>query len=252
MGLWDTFFGRKKAGEAGQPTAISTKNTPPLRPIGHDDGRCPSCSIALTKLPRQKRACEHCGQMIYPRKRPLDGKVVLFREDELEQLEEQRAIAYGTYDFYVEDRRVREAMRAELTRKFGGAPSESDVSWAIFNADLVKHASAGHWGLYRNTKLAMAQQLTEEKKLTAALETWMEVAYLDMNGASNIGTFDLEFAQLLPHTTGQIEDCIRELGISKDAVKAHFAAACRRAPSGSRLTVSVERAWGKLQSALAE
>lgn len=273
MGLLDLLFSREPREDRG--TSDRRKSLPPLRPIGHDDGRCPYCATPLVKLPRQKRPCPHCGKVMFPRKRPVDGKVVLFREEELEELNEQRAIAYGTYEIYLDGKARQEDARARLRKKFGGEPSKSDVNWSLLIDDLVQHANRKQWGLYRNTKLAMAQQLTEEGKTRAALDAWMEVAYLDMNGANNAASemteteleqmdrdfvamggeklprpFDLRYADLLPHTVGQVQDCCQTLGASIDEAKLIFESACKRAPAKSLHPLSPAQAWLQLREAL--
>ena len=185
MGLLDLLFWKKSS--QGRETAEHHGALPPLRPIGHDDSQCPYCSTPLVKLPRKLRPCPHCGKILYPRKRPFDGKVVLFLEEELDELDEQRAIAYGNYESYLEIKARREGARAKLRKKFGGEPSESDVSRSLMVDDQIQEARDQRWESYRTTKEQMAEQLTAEGKTNAALIVWMEVAYLELNGANDLG-----------------------------------------------------------------
>ncbi len=203
--------------------------------------------------------------MIYPRKRPIDGQVVYFREQELEDLEEQRAIASGNYEVFLAQRQRREDARAKLRAKFGREPSDSDVSWPIFNEDIVNEAKAGELGLYRNTKLSMAQMLQRENKTKQALQSFLEVAILDMNGATNIVSglseaemhefgvkpYDLQYADLLGYVIGEIEECATESRTSDAELEALFAAAWNRIPARSKLPLDQGAGWSKLRETLA-
>lgn len=74
------------------------------------DAICPNCNHGLEKRPGRKKKCPHCGQFIYVRTRPSDGKKVLATEAQAEQIAEQWFISRGgTHDeFLSEQRRLAE------------------------------------------------------------------------------------------------------------------------------------------------
>ena len=53
------------------------------------------------------------------------------------------------------------------------------------------------WGLYRNTRLNMGDILRKGANWQAALVTYLEVAYLDLNEPNNIGD-DTELQEWWP------------------------------------------------------
>lgn len=62
-----------------------------LTDIGITGSECPYCGQTLQKRPGRKAKAPCCGKDIYVRTRPLDGKSVLLRENQLQALENQRA-----------------------------------------------------------------------------------------------------------------------------------------------------------------
>lgn len=274
MSFWDKLFRSKHANGPGARTVSSGDATPPLRPVGHDDGKCPYCSTALTKLPRQKRACEHCGQIIYPRRRPFDGKVALFREGELDQLEEQRAIAYGRYDDYLAERQRRERTRSQLRHKFGGEPSECDIEWAILHDESMRHASTPAFGLYRNTRLNMAHLLEAAGRQADSLDLWLELMCLDLNGVSNMpvlsadelqfhkqvsrelgrspahGPFSLEFANPIAAFVWKVIEIAELRGLDRDQLRTLFIRVYERTPGHQLMPLNADATWARLASLL--
>lgn len=86
-----------------------------------------------------------------------------------------------------------------------------------------------------------------------------------MNGATNIGSglskaemqelgvkpYDLEFAELLPFTVGEVVVCAAESEISDAELESLFAIAWKRAPARTRLPLDQATGWSKLQEAVA-
>ena len=70
-----------------------------------------------------------------------------------------------------------------LHQRFGQPPSDFDIAWRLLNQDLITHGAVGNWALYRQTRFRMGELLHAEGKLKAALLTYFEVCYLDLNGA---------------------------------------------------------------------
>ena len=74
-----------------------------------------------------------------------------------------------------------------LTTMVNAHPGRSyrDLLWGYLNEQSMVHAQASDWGLYRNTRFAMAEFLVEENKLLDALGMMAEVVYYDVSGMGN-------------------------------------------------------------------
>ena len=161
---------------------------------------CPSCGGKLRKVPGAKTKCPGCGQFMFVRTRPDNTRVVVTK-NEADQIEEEWSIAGGYHEEYLAGKQIVVETRTTLKKQFGGKePSEGDVQWALLNQELMEHAAAGDWGLYRNSKLRMAEQLRKEEKFKYSFATFLEVCYLDLNGPRNNGGIrhDEELLRMYP------------------------------------------------------
>ncbi|MFC1463878.1 MAG: hypothetical protein ACFLMY_03415 [Candidatus Brachytrichaceae bacterium NZ_4S206] len=239
------------------------KPKPKYELLGNIAPICPYCSRALDKMPSRKKKCPHCGNYIYVRTRPSDNRRVLVTEEDAVKIDEQWMIEHGTYDAYLAEKREFEIQKAELAKKWGREPSDSDVHWAIYNKQLLEHARKGDWGLYRNTRFNMAEQLRHEKKDRPALETYLEVSYIDANGPRNMGgIFDPEIVRKYPPFSRDsafqapaivhyIQELSASLGMKEDDLKKAFLEVAERTRNNLRLLpVSPEQAWNELWKAL--
>lgn len=138
----------------------------------------------------------------------------------------------------------------------------SDKQWKEFNQQLIEHAQNVHWGLYRNTRFDMAEFLKKENKLENALETYLEVCYLDLNGPSNLEAqaspeilkefppFDLSLAFIAPGVVKRIKTIIKKLGLDNEKVKTIFLTHNERVGKSLGLPETPEACWQKLKKEL--
>lgn len=140
-------------------------------------------------MPKRKVECANCGNPVYVRTRPSDKKQVLVTKEQTDKIEEQWSIVNGTHQEYLAEKNRFAKEKERLTAKFaaGKPASDSDVEWSLLNKDSIKHAQEGNWGLYRNTRFAMAEFFKRRLKLKEALAFYFEVCYLDLNGPNNTG-----------------------------------------------------------------
>jgi DNA-directed RNA polymerase subunit RPC12/RpoP len=239
-----------------------TFSLPKLPKIGVVDSVCPYCNKELQKKPGKKKKCPHCGKYIYVRTRPQDKKQVLVTEDQAELIEEQWSIVNGTHDEYLARRRTIEEERTRLAKQFGREPSEKDVQWALLNKEVLKHASDGDWGLYRNARFQMAEILRKESKLNQALSMYFWVCYLDLNGPRNTGgvkdpdllrdypPFSSKGAFLAPGVISRITRLLDKLTLDHAEIMALFEKAAEHDYKGLKLSVSPSDAWQKLKKEL--
>jgi DNA-directed RNA polymerase subunit RPC12/RpoP len=155
---------------------------PNLEKIGYLESVCPHCEAHLDKRPNRKKKCPHCSEYIYVRTRPADQKKVLVTEEQRDAIDVQWMQFHGTYEMHEEEQREYEQARAALRKQFGHEPQDGDVRWRSLNTALMEHSGQRNWGLYRNTRLDMADQLRKEGKDKQALETYLDVSYMDTNG----------------------------------------------------------------------
>lgn len=167
-----------------------------LGPIGNTEPVCPYCRRDLARRPAKKAKCSHCGKFIYVRTRPADRRQVLVTEAQAEQIEEQWSIVNGTHREFLASRRQFWAEKDSLRDRLGREPADTDVQWSLLNNELAAHAANQDWGHYRNAKLGMAEILRRQSKLQQALEAYLEVCYLDLNGPSNAGSYRRDAALL--------------------------------------------------------
>jgi hypothetical protein len=130
--------------------------------------------------------------------------------------------------------------------------SEADRAWQVLQRQAIQHAKAKDWGLYTNVRLDMAGQLRREGNAQRALDGFLEVLYLDMNGPGNSGAgWEPALAVIAPAVVewawkecGNCEvDDVEELkqGFLKKAAKQYEALS---------LPISPENAWPQIRDAL--
>jgi hypothetical protein len=125
---------------------------------------------------------------------------------------------------------------------------------------LIEHAQYGNWGLYRNTRLQMAEILRKEMKLENALQTYLEVCYIDLNGPNNTsGIKDLEllkifppfdpkqFVFIAPVAIASVKRIMNKLTFDKNKIKTIFIEHNSKIEKSLRLPISAEIAWQSLE-----
>jgi len=224
--------------------------------IGITESVCPYCGVVLDKKPSRKKKCPDCENYIFVRTSPIDRSKILIKEDEIDIIEEQWSIVNGVHDEYIKEKEKVENERQNLETKFGKPPSENDVNWALLNNDLLKNVRNGDWGLYRNNKHSMAEILRKENKLQEALEIYLEVCYLDLNGPNNIGgmkdyafePFSLEDALLAPGILKRAKVITNKLSLNPEEIKEVFTKIAYKIEKKMKLPLSPKLAWKKLEN----
>lgn len=219
---------------------------------------CPNCHKALSKIPGAKTKCPHCGDFMYVRTRTDNVRVVVTK-NEADIIDEAWRIENGTQEAYLAEQKRFNDRKELLRKKFGGKePSENDVHWGLLNEDLLENAKSEQWGLYGNVRFQMAEILNKENKLKDALRMYLEVCYLDLNGATNMPTdenghvihdpeyfkpFDSEQKFLAPGIIDLIKRIVLKLKLSKDEIKKIFVEHNSRIEKSLRLPLSAEKSW---------
>lgn len=227
--------------------------------IGNDNPVCPYCNFKLEKMPAKKKKCPNCGEFILVRTRPSNQKKILVTAEQAEQVEEQWSIISGTHDEYNANRKEHEKTKTKLAKRYGKEPNENDIQWDIYNRQRLKYARGLKWGLYRNTTLKMAEILRKESKPDRALELYLEVCYLDLNGPRNCSStdpkilkdfppFDPKLAFTAPGIVKRIEILSKKNNISINTMKTIFIEHNREVEKSLKPPLSAKKAWGKIES----
>jgi hypothetical protein len=149
-------------------------------------------------------------------------------------------------------------MRAHLwesrTLTFGREPSENDIQWAQLNRALPEYANQNQWGLYRNARLSMGDILKRQGRYLEALDTYLEVCYLDLNGPNNCGTrdasilkeypsFDPKDESLAPGVVRYVIEMMERQNLSKDDARTRFCEIAAKAQRSLNLPVPPDKVW---------
>ncbi len=230
--------------------------------IGNLESVCPHCEAHLDKRPSRKKKCPHCDEYIYVRTRPADQKKVLVTEEQRDAIDVQWMKVHGTYEIHKEEQREFEQARAMLRERFGQEPIDGDVRWYLLNTALMKHSGQRNWGLYRNTRLNMADHLRKEGKEKLALETYLDVAYIDVNGPQNCGGISSpellkEFPMFDPSDSIGVSTVVHyikrlseKLGIDRTELKELYSTIASRGHKNLKLPVHPKKGWKELEREL--
>lgn len=225
--------------------------------VGNIEPICPYCSHALNKMPGRKKKCPSCAQFIYVRTCPQERVKILIREEQIETIEENWAITNGTHEQFLAEKQNRKSTKAKLVSQGNAAPTELDVNWEQLKSSLPELALDFKWGLYRNARLGMGDILKKKEELSEALDTYLEVCFIDLNGPNNCGTkdpellkmyppFNPESAFLAPGVLGYIDKLADKLQLEPNDLKARFINRASSVGRELKLPILPNKAWGKL------
>lgn len=220
-----------------------------LPKIGTSEAVCPHCGAVLEKMPGRKRKCAECGEFIYVRTRPQDRIRVLVTESQAQEIDDQWDVHHGY----------------QSLSKYDESGLSPDEQWGQCNKELLEHARTGKWGLYRNTRLHMANIVHREGRLQQALQTYLEVCYLDLNGPCNVGglqeypdilreypPFRPEEALLAPGVLAWVREVSQSMDLDDHGLKSEYLEVANRVHAALHLPVSPDEAWPSLLRALSD
>lgn len=138
--------------------------------------------------------------------------------------------------------------------------SKNDQKWKKFNHSLMKEAQRMNWGLYRCIRFDMARFLERENKLQNALETYLEVLYLDQNGPSNCDSisndpellkeyppFDPKTALVAPGIVNRVRIVKKKSDIKLKKIKEIFFQHNKRVYKSLKLPIIPKKAWVRIE-----
>jgi predicted RNA-binding Zn-ribbon protein involved in translation (DUF1610 family) len=246
--LFSTNKTHEMSKEASLPKPIQTQK----------EAKCPYCQITLKKMPASKTKCPSCGKDMYVRTRPLDNQKVLVTKDKADEMRVDSAIMSGTSDRFLEGQKEYQEEKKILQKRFGQEPSDHDIKWGMLNKQLIEYGRRGDWGLYRNARVTMGDILRREMKVQQALETYLEVCYIDLNGPNNTGgirdaallrqypPFRASEGMVFPGIIDYIQRINNKLKLSVAEIEKIYIGHNQKVYTARRLPVSPEKSWPKL------
>ena len=219
---------------------------------------CPSCHETLKKIPGAKTKCPHCGQYMYVRTRLKDRARIVVTEDEAEKIKEEWAIVGGAHAEYLAQKKEIENEREVLKHRFGQEPSDNDVMWGVLTKRQLEAALYKKWGLYRSTRFEMAEILRKEKRYKGALDNYLEVCFIDMNGIENkldidsdemrtYQVFNPDSGYLAPGILSRVAKMAENAGLEKSELKQKVLENYKKLKDNFKFPLSPESCWGKLE-----
>lgn len=183
------------------------------------------------------------------------------REDQIELMEEKWAIESGTHEQFLAEKSDREATKNKLLSQGVDTPTDLDIKWEQLKILLPSLASEYKWGLYRNARLGMGDVLKKQGKLSEALDIYLEVCFIDLNGPNNCGTKDSEILKLFPPfdpksafwapgVLGYIDQLCKELNVETEGLGSRFIRLSSKVEQQLKLPLSANKAWKELSSKL--
>jgi hypothetical protein len=120
-----------------------------------------------------------------------------------------------------------------------------------------------NWGLYRNSKLQIADALLSLGKTDASLRAYLEACYLDMNGPENLSglgdvtgmpetpPFNLDGDTILaPGVLAAVNEVKYDLQVDLDQLRVVFLPVAVEMQRDLNLPLSPESAWSRLAEEL--
>lgn len=247
-----TFRGGKGA-SVKPPISVNPRPLVPKKEMITDpEQRCPYCGLLIDPPPQRNRKCPNCKEQIFVRTDRESGHKILLDEVGKERFEQERKIIadQNALRNHLGNLGVSDA-EFEKRKKAQPGYSESDILWGLFNERSMDYAVKGDWGLYRNVRLSMGEHLMREKRYKGALDMFMEVTTLDVNGPSNGGYSapfrPKDFGFTAPGVISYMLRLRDEEGITKEEFKGIFLAKAEQISSGLKLPLSPQQIWRLLE-----
>jgi hypothetical protein len=222
--------------------------------VAFEKWRCPYCEHQFEKEVTRKRKCPSCQNLMLVRTHHESKKKMILKEEQIQNLESEKEKYYN--DKWIEDffKRYETTFEQEKAKVSSSSPYPYDVAWGMLNRVAMENAAKMQFGLYRNVRMDMGELLKREGKEKRALHFYLEVCYLDINGATNTTNnpqlikkyppFQMDLAFLAPGILAHVESILEELNMSLNEVKEEFIRHNHQLYKDNVLVpISAEKAW---------
>jgi len=222
--------------------------------LSQEEAKCPYCLEKLEKPPTRKRKCPHCKETMYGRTLPVIKRKVVVTEKQRNKVDQYNLIV-SELEMYGNDyiKKYRE-IKNDLKSKWGFEPEDRDVFWQLINKYRINMASSKAWGLYRNATHRMAEFLALEGKLESSLDLYIEVHYIDTNGAGNSGQFhndettsEYNFSDLAPALVAKTLDIKEQLNLTDEEFKDRYIKISSITKQSLQFPIESKKSWFKFE-----
>lgn len=231
--------------------------------VAYEKWQCPYCEHQFEKVVTRKRKCPSCQNIMVVRTHHESKKKMILKEEQIINLENEKEKYYN--DKWIEDffKRYGTTFDQEKAKGSSGSPYPYDVAWGMLNRVAMENAAKMQFGLYRNVRMDMGDLLKREGKPKRALLFYLEVCYLDINGATNTTNnpqlikeyppFQMDLAFLAPGILAYIESIMEEFNMSLNDLKEEFIRHNHQSYKDNVLVpIPAERAWKTLENEMKE
>jgi hypothetical protein len=224
------------------------------------DMQCPYCQYQFEKPVTRKRTCPSCKNTMVVRTHYATKRKMILTEEQLAKYEREANKYYA--EKALERMMANHGLKEEFLEEKRKKPNFSsfDIAWGFLNKKGIDYAHDMKWGLFRNTRLDMAELLRREKRYKESLLFLLEVCYYDINGVTNTSK-DLikeyppfrpeDMGFLAPGVIGMAQTIIEDLNLSPKEVKELFISHNSKVQN-SLIPLSPEKAWEKIEKELFE
>ena len=226
---------------------------------------CPNCQSALAKIPGAKTKCPHCKQDMFVRTHPRTRTRQVVTAAQAEEIDDEIARINGTWELRKAEKLRTARTKETLQKKFGGIePSKEDIQWSLLQQDLTNALRKRDWYDYMIIKSNMGDAAAKRGKSLVALDAFLEVAFLVINGAQDFSPAleDSQFARVLDlkefapdkserpiWNLNEIKALIAEQHMSLEEVNERFT---KRTKNYVQTPIASARAWEILASDLTQ
>lgn len=217
------------------------------------DPICPNCNAKLTKWPLRKVKCKSCGKYIYVKSSfMIKDKKIPLTQTEKDKLDDYRnnffylkKLSKSLYNLGI-TKEIFLSERTDMDTKF----SDMDIVWSILNKLSLIEFKKLNLGIHSNIHRDMADILIKENRPNQALEEFMYVAFLDINGSMNSAqnlknAFDSGTGFVASGIKNQIFKLKENLSLDDIKLKEIFINTCKKRCKFNT-PLSPEKAWNKI------
>jgi hypothetical protein len=256
MGLKDLFRQVKQAGEDIEKSK-SKGNKGTGRDI--DDSRyhanydyyinkeCPYCQAPLKQI-LKKANCPSCKEPMINERHFDTKKQMLLTKEQAENLAIEKK-HYQDLKWAIQLAEDLELNPREMKKLVSSTQVNTKFSILYVRANdmAMKYALQSEWLSYRNTRQTMGDIVQRDGHLKKALDFYLAVCFLDLNGPDDEGNFDVHKGSPKPRVLDSICEITKELDFDKDALKELYIS-INNLEKNRFIPLSPEETWDKFLS----
>ena len=190
----------------------------------YNKGICPYCIQVMSHRPSSKGKCNLCGNMVFVKNNVFTDERVMLTETQVNEMNDiksersKRNFILNT----LQSQGSTESIAAEIMKISNCKIEEALIQ--IVDQNMKRHKSNSNMGLYRNSMLSIGQIYEKFGNKILALEYYLMVCFIDLNGPNNGGykRFEKEYAFLAPAVVDWLKNLSEEFGLTIEKLQELF------------------------------